>query len=84
MRDIKLKLNYEPDVALLLQWNEFGSPDQYGVEASNDMEPTTITKLAGADSDGWGDYYLNLTTELIQQYRLGNLFPSVLLDTRYP
>lgn len=76
--------NYEPDVALLLQWNEFGSPDQYGVEASNDMEPTTITKLAGADSDGWGDYYLNLTTELIQQYRLGNLFPSVLLDTRYP
>jgi len=75
---------YEPDIALVQQWNEFGAPDQYSVEASDDMEPTTITDLAGADSDGWGYYYLNLTTELIRQYRLGNRFPAVTLDPRYP
>lgn len=75
---------YEPDIALVQQWNEFGAPDQYSVEASDDMEPTTITDLAGAGSDGWGYYYLNLTTELIRQYRLGNRFPAVTLDTRYP
>ena len=74
----------EPDIALVQQWNEFGSPDQYSVEASNDMEPTEVTKLAGAWSDGWGYYYLNLTTELIRQYRQGSSFPAVMLDTRYP
>lgn len=76
--------NYEPDIVLVQQWNEFQSPDQFGVEGSNDMEPTVVNKLAGVNSDGWGYYYLNLTTELIQQYRMGNEFPAVMLDTRYP
>ncbi len=69
---------------MIQQWNEFSAPDQYGIEESNDIEPTNITTLAGTHSDGWGTYYLNLTTELISQYRQGSAFPGVMLDTRYP
>ena len=76
--------SYEPDIALVQQWNEFGAPDQFNVEASNDMEPTMVNKLAGVNSDGWGFYYLNLTRDLISQYREGAAFPAVMLDTRYP
>ena len=74
----------QPDIVLVQQWNEFGAPDQYGVEQSSDMEPTVVNNQAGVYSDGWGYYYLNLTTELISQYRSGAGFPSVKLDTSYP
>ena len=74
----------QPDFALMQQWNEFGAPDQYGVEQSSDMEPTVNDNRAGVHSDGWGYYYLNLTTELISQYRSGAAFPAVQLDTSYP
>ena len=76
--------DFEPDIALVQQWNEFIAPDEYSVESGNDMEPTKITNLAGVNSDGWGMYYLNLTQELISQYRAGAAFPAVMLDTRYP
>jgi hypothetical protein len=76
--------DYEPELALVQQWNEFGSPDQYSVAGSNDIEPTKLTKLDGPNSDGWGFYYLNLTRELIDQYRAGRSTAQVLLDTRYP
>lgn len=74
----------EPEVALVLQWNEFGAPDQYSPDQSNDMEPTKLRRLNGAQSDGWGTYYLDLTRTLISQYRRGLRYPQVLLDTRYP
>lgn len=76
--------DFEPEVALVQQWNEFGSPDQFSVSLSNDIEPTVINNLAGADSDGWGFYYLDLVSKLIRQYREGAAFPAVALDTRYP
>ena len=75
---------YEPEVIMIQQWNEFAAPDQYGVEASNDIEPTVIHRLDGPYSDGWGYYYLDLVTKLIRQYRQGFRTPQVLLDTRYP
>ncbi len=75
---------YEPQVIMIKQWNEFGAPDQYGVEASNDIEPTVVHRLDGPYSDGWGYYYLDLVTKLIRQYRQGFRVPQVLLDTRYP
>ena len=75
---------YEPEVIMIQQWNEFAVPDQYGVEASNDIEPTVIHRLDGPYSDGWGYYYLDLVTKLIRQYRQGFRTPQVLLDTRYP
>lgn len=75
---------YEPEFLLIQQWNEFGRPDQYGVAGSNDIEPTRVARLAGADSDGWGFYYLKLVRDLIDQYRSGASFPAVTLDTRYP
>lgn len=75
---------YEPAVVMVQQWNEFAAPDQYGVEGSNDIEPTTISRLAGPYSDGWGDYYLDLVRTMIQQYRQGLRIPQVMLDTRYP
>jgi hypothetical protein len=75
---------YEPEVIMIQQWNEFAAPDQYGVEASNDIEPTVIHRLDGPYSDGWGYYYLDLVTKLIRQYRQGFSTPQVLLDTRYP
>lgn len=76
--------DFEPEIALVQQWNEFGAPDQYSVSASNDIEPTKITELDGPDSDGWGFYYLSLIREVIDQYRAGNSSPRVRLDTRYP
>lgn len=76
--------DFEPEVCLVQQWNEFGSPDQYSVALSNDIEPTAITNLAGANSDGWGTYYLDLVTKLIRQYRAGATYPAVTLNTRYP
>lgn len=75
---------YDPDVVLIQQWNEFASPDQYGVEGSNDIEPTVVTELDGPLSDGWGYYYLTLARELISSYRKGLTQPFVRLDTRYP
>lgn len=75
---------YEPEFLLIQQWNEFGRPDQYSVEASNDIEPTKVTRLAGAESDGWGYCYLKLVRDLVDQYRAGRPFPAVTLDTRYP
>lgn len=75
---------YEPEVIMIQQWNEFAGPDQYGVESSNDIEPTVIDRLDGPYSDGWGYYYLDLVTQLIRQYRQGFRVPQVLLDTRYP
>ena len=75
---------YEPEVVLIQQWNEFCAPDQYGVETSQDIEPTVIHSLDGPYSDGWGYYYLDLVTKLIRQYRQGFRVPQVLLDTRYP
>lgn len=51
---------------------------------SNDIEPTKVTALRGAESDGWGFYYLSLVREVIDQYRAGEAAPQVLLDTRYP
>ena len=75
---------YEPEVMMIQQWNEFGAPDQYSVEASNDIEPTVVTELDGPYSDGWGYYYLDLVTKLIRQYRQGFRVPQVMLDTRYP
>ncbi len=75
---------YEPQVIMIKQWNEFAAPDQYGVEASNDIEPTVVHRLEGPYSDGWGYYYLDLVTKLIRQYRQGYRVPQVLLDTRYP
>jgi hypothetical protein len=74
----------EPEFLTIQQWNEFGRPDQYSVPGSNDIEPTKITRLAGADSDGWGFYYLKLVRDLVDQYRSGVAFPAVTLDTRYP
>lgn len=74
----------EPEVALVQQWNEFGPPDQYSVEESNDIEPTVITRFEGAESDGWGTYYLDLVTRLIKEYRNGLLVPQVKLDSSYP
>ena len=76
--------DFEPELAIIEQWNEFGAPDQYSVAGSNDIEPTVITKFAGQNSDGWGTYYLDLVRKLIQQYRGGAAFPNVQLDTRYP
>ena len=75
---------YEPEVIMIQQWNEFAAPDQYGVETSQDMEPTVAHRLDGPYSDGWGYYYLDLVTKLIRQYRQGFRTPQVLLDTRYP
>jgi hypothetical protein len=75
---------YEPEFLTIQQWNEFGRPDQWSVTGSNDIEPTKITKLAGASSDGWGFYYLKLVRDLVDQYRSGAAFPAVTLDTRYP
>ncbi|MGC9261056.1 MAG: hypothetical protein ACP5I8_13405 [Phycisphaerae bacterium] len=75
---------YEPEVIMIQQWNEFGAPDQYSVEGSNDIEPTIIHRLDGPYSDGWGYYYLDLVTKLIRQYRQGFRTPQVLLNTRYP
>ena len=75
---------YEPQVIMIQQWNEFASPDQYSVEASNDIEPTVVHRLEGPYSDGWGYYYLNLATKLIRQYRQGYRVPQVSLNTRYP
>ncbi|MEO6997729.1 MAG: hypothetical protein ABI112_06565, partial [Terracoccus sp.] len=74
----------EPEFLLVQQWNEFGRPDQYSVPGSNDIEPTRIKHLAGADSDGWGFYYLKLVRDLIDQYRSGRPYPSVQLDSRFP
>ena len=76
--------DFEPDFVLCQQFNEGVAPDEYSVESGNDIEPSKYTKLAGVHSDGWGDYYLNLTGQLIQQYRDGAEFPAVMLDTRYP
>ncbi|RFA15545.1 hypothetical protein B7R22_06895 [Subtercola boreus] len=75
---------YEPEFLTIQQWNEFGRPDQFSVAGSNDIEPTKITTLAGADSDGWGFYYLKLVRDLVDQYRSGAAFPAVTLDSRYP
>ena len=75
---------YQPDIVLLQQWNEFGQPDMYTVEASNDLEPTVLNNQAGPNSDGWGTYYLQLTTDMISQYRQGKAYPAVTLDTTYP
>ncbi|MFD1677562.1 hypothetical protein [Alicyclobacillus fodiniaquatilis] len=75
---------FEPDVALVQQWNEFGQTDQLTVEGSNDIEPTVVNNLDGPNSDGWGFYYLNLVKALIQQYRQGRPIPDVELDLRYP
>lgn len=69
---------------LMQQWNEFGRADQYSVPGSNDIEPTRIKHLAGAESDGWGFHYLKLVRELVDQYRSGAGFPSVRLDSRFP
>ncbi len=76
--------DFEPEIALVQQWNEFGAPDQFTVAGSNDIEPTKITGLDGAASDGWGFYYLSLVREVIDQYRAGRDFPQIMLDTRYP
>lgn len=76
--------DYEPEFLIVQQWNEFGRPDQYSVAGSNDIEPTKVTRLAGAKSDGWGYYYLKLVRDLVDQYRAGKPFPAVKLDTRYP
>ena len=73
----------QPDIALIQQWNELGAPDQYDVEGSNDMEPTVIINLSEVHSDLRSDYYVNLTTDLVSQYRSGAAFPAVTLDTRY-
>ncbi len=75
---------YQPDVLLIQQWNEFGVPDQYNVENSNDIEPTVLKHRAGPESDGWGTYYLDLVGKIIRQYRAGDPFPAIQLDTRYP
>ena len=75
---------YEAEVIMIQQWNEFCAPDQYGVETSQDIEPTVVHWLEGPYSDGWGYYYLDLVTKLIRQYRQGFRTPQVLLDTRYP
>ncbi len=82
-RFMSAAFRFEPQVILIQQWNEFCAPDQYGVEASNDIEPTVVHGLDGRYSDGWDYYYLNLATKLIQQYRQGFRLPQVLLDTRY-
>ncbi|MFI0938466.1 hypothetical protein [Streptomyces sp. NPDC021020] len=84
VRQVQGIYDYEPELALVQQWNEFGAPDQYSVAGSNDIEPTKVTHLDGPYSDGWGFYYLNLTRDLIDQYRAGRSTPRVLLDTRYP
>ena len=76
--------NYQPDVMLIQQWNEFGQPDQDNVPFSNDIEPTVMKHKLGNESDGWDFYYLNLVTELIRQYRNGDPVPHVQLDTLYP
>lgn len=75
---------YQPDIALIQQWNEFAQPDQLFVASSNDIEPTVINHIDGENSDGWGDYYLRLVKELIRQYRDGYAYPVVELDQRYP
>lgn len=84
MRFMDTVFAFEPEIAIIQQWNEFNAPDQYSPAISNDIEPTVVTKLAGDRSDGWGNYYLNLTTEVIKQYRDGLAVPNVRLDTRYP
>lgn len=84
IRQVQGIYDYEPELALVQQWNEFGAPDQFSVAGSNDIEPTKVTRLDGPNSDGWGFYYLNLTRELIDQYRSGRSTPRVLLDSRYP
>ncbi|WP_433892681.1 hypothetical protein [Streptomyces sp. CA-111067] len=84
VRQVQGVYDYEPELALVQQWNEFGSPDQFSVAGSNDIEPTKLTTLDGPNSDGWGFYYLTLTRHLIDQYRAGRSTPTLLLDTRYP
>ncbi|MDL4821826.1 hypothetical protein [Actinomadura opuntiae] len=84
VRQVQGIYDYEPELALVQQWNEFGAPDQFSVPGSNDIEPTKVTRLDGPNSDGWGFYYLNLVRDLIDQYRAGRSAPRVMLDTRYP
>ncbi len=76
--------DWEPEFVQICAWNEFGAPDQFSVSGSNDIEPTVVTRLKGKESDGWGYYYLDLTRDLIDQYRAGAEFPDVRLDVRYP
>ncbi|WP_371630785.1 hypothetical protein OG892_30925 [Streptomyces sp. NBC_00341] len=76
--------DWEPEFVQICAWNEFGAPDQFSTAASNDIEPTVVTRLKGKNSDGWGYYYLDLTRDLIDQYRAGAEFPNVKLDLRYP
>ena len=59
---------YKPLFLFINQWNEFGSPDQYSVNLSNDMEPTVITEKGDPRPSGWGFYYMDLTRKEIQEY----------------
>lgn len=76
--------DWEPEFLQITAWNEFGAPDQFSVSASNDIEPTKVSRLKGKSSDGWGYYYLDLTRDLVDQYRAGAEFPDIRLDVRYP
>lgn len=46
------------------------------MEGSKDIEPTKLLSLASFNSDGWGDYSLNLARDMISQYREDAIFPA--------
>ncbi len=61
-------MQYKPRFLFIDQWNEFGIPDQYNVNLSNDMEPTLMTEQGDPRASGWGFYYLDLTRDEIAVY----------------
>ena len=63
----KAAMKYQPHFLFISQWNEFGRPDQYDANLSNDMEPTIITRGARRPS-GWGFFYLDMTRRMIRKY----------------
>jgi hypothetical protein len=104
----KVAFESRPKFIQLHQWNEFagqkegegGGPnhdfygDEYNVELSDDMEPTTMNKCAYRGCGGWGYYYFNLTKALISLYKndspdmtvlaLSALFQPVVGKTNWP
>ncbi len=73
-----------PEVVLLCQWNEFKQPDQYSVELSNDMEPTSLHGFGAHGDGGWGTYYLDLTSRMVHAIKAGHPQPRVRLNPAMP
>lgn len=80
----KVAFDAQPEVVLLCQWNEFAEPDQWSPEWSNDMEPTQLNGYGAQGNGGWGTYYLDLTTTMVEAYKAGKPQPQVKLNTSMP